>query len=144
MVFDVQSAVLSGGEVLLRAIEKTGLSVQEWLLRVKKPICPTGKREVNPDGPLFGEVAVFTGALLEARTVAASKAAEIGCRVDGGITKQTTLLIVGDQDLARLAGHSKSRKHRKAENLITEGQNIQILKESDFNILVEQSSYVGS
>ena len=73
-------------------------------------------REGNAEGPLFGEVVVFTGALSMPRRKAADAAADAGCEVAGGVTKKTTLLIVGDQDVTKLAGHSKSSKHRKAED----------------------------
>ena len=46
------------------------------------------------------------------------------------------MLVVGDQDLSVLAGHEKSSKHRKAEDLIEKGQDIKILKESEFMRLV--------
>jgi hypothetical protein len=41
-----------------------------------------------------------------------------GCRVDGGVTKLTTLLVVGDQDVRRLNGAKISAKHQKARDLI--------------------------
>ena len=63
---------------------------------------------------------------------AAVLAAAIGCRVGSGVTKKTTMLVVGDQGLKRLAGHDKSTNHRKAEELIEQGIPIRILKESDF------------
>ena len=67
---------------------------------------------------------------------AAGLAAQAGCNVGNSVTKNTTLLVVGDQDLKLLAGHQKSRKHRKAEMLMAKGQLIRILKESDFIFLV--------
>ena len=66
-------------------------------------------------------------------------AADIGCQVAPNVTKNTTLLVVGDQDVQRLAGHTKSSKHRKAEDLILKGQPIRILRESDFRELVALS-----
>jgi len=132
--------------VLIRASENAGLSVDDWLKRVERPIHPsTGHHDViarqgSPDGPLYGEVAVFTGALLMTRSEAADLADAVGCRVDPGVTKRTTLLIVGDQDIRMLAGHEKSSKHRKVEQLITCGQPIRILQESDFLKLVQMDS----
>ncbi len=126
------------GLLLLRAIADTGLSLEQWLVRVEQPIGPhgelgfTAKREGNPDGELFGEVLVFTGALEMPRREAADVAAAAGCRVDDGVTKHTTMLVVGDQDLRKLAGHEKSSKHLKAEMLIGKGQPIRILGEGDF------------
>ncbi|MGA3165099.1 MAG: exonuclease domain-containing protein [Terriglobia bacterium] len=130
------------GVLLLRAIADTGLSLEQWLVRVVQPIDsdPRGRHERNgnPDGELFGEVLVFTGSLSILRREAADAAATAGCRVDGGVTKHTTLLVVGDQDLRKLAGHEKSKKHVRAEQLIGQGQPIRILGESDFMRIVSQ------
>jgi DNA polymerase III subunit epsilon len=127
------------GDLLLRAIADTGLGVEEWLARVEQPIDGTRSdphRDGNPDGELFGETLVFTGMLSIPRREAADAAAAAGCRVEAGVTKHTTLLVVGDQDLRKLSGHSRSSKHRKAEQLITKGQPIRILGESDFARIV--------
>ena len=111
---------------------------------MRQPIDPTSrsggfdlavKREGNPEGPLYGEVLVFTGALSMPRSQAADLAAVIGCQVATAVTKKTTMLVVGDQDIKRLAGHEKTSKHRKAEELIAKGISIRILKESDFREL---------
>lgn len=133
----------ASGHVLLTAIEKTGLDVNAWLKRIKQPIDPSNvssgaaiKRDGNPEGELYGEILVFTGALEIPRREAADLAASIGCTVAAGVTKKTTLLIVGDQDISKLAGKEKSSKHIKAEQLIKKGQSIRILKESDFKELV--------
>ena len=88
--------------------------------------------EPAEDGPLLGETIVFTGALALPRRDAAIVAAQLGCKVAQGVTKKTTLLLVGDIDVGKLAGHEKSRKQRRAEELIASGQNIRILAESDF------------
>jgi DNA polymerase III subunit epsilon len=133
------------GLLLLRAIQETGLGPKQWLIRVTQPIHPrpfdhsSSARGGNPDGELFGEVLVFTGALTITRGEAADLAAAHGCRVDQGVTTHTTMLVLGDQDLRRLAGYEKSSKHRKAERLIAEGQQIRILGESDFMRIVSSA-----
>ena len=130
----------SAGELLLRAIAETGLGVEQWLTRVQQPIDPTAvhgyRRDGNPDGELFGEVLVFTGTLSLPRHEAANAASASGCRVDSGVTKHTTLLVVGDEDVRVLNGHETSSKHRKVEDLIAKGQPIRILGESDFRRIV--------
>jgi DNA polymerase-3 subunit epsilon len=63
-------------------------------------------------------------------------AAAVGCEVVQGVTKATTLLVVGDMDIKRLAGHEKSSKHRKAEELVAKGFPIRIIRETDFRELV--------
>jgi DNA polymerase III subunit epsilon len=71
-----------------------------------------------------------------ARADAAKLAADAGCDVRNSVTHETTLLVVGDQDIRHLAGHEKSSKHRKAEELIRAGQVIRIICERDFLELV--------
>jgi DNA polymerase-3 subunit epsilon len=137
------------GLLVLRAVEETGLSPEQWLDRVGYPICSDGqmrhggrafppqvKRDGDHAGRLFGEVVVFTGSLSISREDAAESAAEAGCRVEDSVTKYTTILVVGDQDIRRLAGHDKSSKQRKAEQFIEAGQHIRILGESDFHRIV--------
>jgi len=46
------------------------------------------------------------------------------------------MLVVGDQDATRPAGHARSSKHRKVDELIASGQEIGVLRESDFVRLV--------
>jgi DNA polymerase-3 subunit epsilon len=133
----------AAGELIALAIDHTGLTLEEWLVRITQPLAghfPSAEvaRSGNPEGHLAGEVAVFTGALSITRSEAADLAAEAGCNVSKGVTNKTTLLIVGDQDIRRLAGHQKSSKHRKAEALIEQGQSIRILGETDFLRVLEK------
>lgn len=129
------------GLILVRALAETGMNLEDWLVRASRPLNPESggriERDGNVDGPLYGEVAVFTGALSMPRREAADLAAAAGCAVDGGVTKDTTLLIVGDQDVTKLSpGQSKSSKHLKAEALIAKGQQVRILRETDFRSMI--------
>lgn len=133
----------AAAHILHCAARETGLDVEGWLKRVEQPIDPTASaadsrvaRAGNPEGDLYGEVLVFTGTLRMPLREAADLATAIGCQVAGGVTKKTTLLVVGDQDVKKLAGHSKSAKHRRAEELIGQGHAITILRESDFRELI--------
>lgn len=139
----------AAAHVLLAAVEKSGLDVEGWLERLGHPIELTASssatvigREGNPEGALYGEVLVFTGTLEMPRREAAALASTIGCQVASGVTKKTTIVVVGDQDIERLAGHDKSSKQRKAEELIAKGIPIRILKESDFKELVRTSNEI--
>lgn len=132
----------AAGEILLRAIAHTGSTASEWCSLVNMPMAalnPVENLKVNQDGVLAGNVVVFTGSLSIPRQDASAMAAAGGCEVGGGVTKQTTLLVVGDQDITRLAGKSKSSKHLKAEQLMSQGQKIRILGESDFQALLRSS-----
>lgn len=131
----------AAAQILLAAMKETGLNVEGWLGRVEQRISiPLIAQAGNPEGELSGEVLVFTGALRMMRADAAKMAAAVGCTVEEGVTKRTTLLVVGDQDVLKLAGYEKSSKHRKAEDLIRKGQAIEILTEKDFESLVRVSS----
>lgn len=134
----------ASGHIMLEAMKLSRLDILAWTNRVKKPIDLNAasvrneiKREGNPEGWLSEEVAVFTGALLMQRKEAADLAAKMGCKVNPRVTKETTLLIVGDQDVSKLSGKDKSSKHLKAEDLIGKGQSIRIIKESDFVDLIK-------
>lgn len=122
------------GLILLRAIEETGFDPVQWIDRCKRsPSSRTEiQREGDGDGSLVGQSVVFTGALQMARRDAADLAHEAGAAVEPGVTKHTTMLVVGDQDIDKLAGHEKSGKHRKAEQLIAAGQPLRIVGEADF------------
>ena len=136
----------ASGQVLLAAINKTGLDIDSWLRRVKQPIDLANSsygsavnRDGDPEGELYGEILVFTGALEISRHMASDLAARSGCDVVSGVTKKTTILVVGDRDISRFAGKEKSTKHLKAEKLISKGHKIRIIKESDFKELVNPS-----
>ncbi len=131
----------AAAKILLTAIETTGTSLPDWFRRVERPIdpsSPTGQvgRTGNPEGPFYGEVIAFTGALTIPRCEAANTAAQLGFTVGEGVTKNTTMLVIGDQDIRKLAGQEKSSKHRKAEKLIRQGRPIRIVREADFQELI--------
>lgn len=126
----------TAGLILLKAMEETGFNPTEWIDRCKSSINVSSgasiRREGDGDGPLLGEKIVFTGSLEIPRRAAADLAHEAGAAVEASVTKHTTILVVGDQDIAKLNGANKSGKHRKAEELIEKGQPIRIVGEADF------------
>ncbi len=132
----------AAGHVMLAAMQESGFDLDAIQKRVLQPIDPSSsgsasiKRDGNPDGPFAGEVIVFTGALEIPRREAADLAASVGCTVANSVTKKTTMLVVGDMDVTKLAGHDKSSKHRKAEGLVSAGQPLRIIRETDFRELV--------
>jgi DNA polymerase-3 subunit epsilon len=137
----------AAGQVMLAAMQESGLDLQAMQKRVLQPIDPLSSRisrHGNPDGPLLGEVIVFTGALEIPRREAADLAASAGCDVAASVTGKTTLLVVGDMDVRKLAGHSKSSKHRKAEELAASGQPLRIIRETDFKKLVAEEDILDA
>lgn len=135
---DALDDAITAGKILVKAINDAG-SI-EAVMKLKKPsITESGGElksiadaEADPSGIFYGEVIVFTGALTISRLEAARAAYGLGFNVDLDVTKETTMLVVGTQDLKRLAGQEKSSKQRKAELLIAKGQHIRIVSELDF------------
>lgn len=127
------------GEVLLLALQASGMSLEEAYRRSYQPLTePSAYRERivqagDPNGPFSGQVIVFTGSLSVPRREASDHASRLGCEVANGVTKETTILVVGDQDVRRLSpGKTKSSKHLRAEELIALGQALRIVTESDW------------
>ncbi|WP_334356965.1 MULTISPECIES: exonuclease domain-containing protein [unclassified Bradyrhizobium] len=136
---DAAEDARAAGLLLQRAQIDSDLGIVDWLRRVEQPIAEAAVAQSgNKTGPLAGEVVVFTGRLNITRSAAAALAAEAGCDVAESVTQRTTLLVVGDQDLRATKGYEKSSKQRKAEALISSGQSIRILGESDFERMARQ------
>ena len=135
---DALEDAVTAAKVVIHACEKHQISIEDWYKRVSQPITisyggsSTIHMEGNPEGSLYGETLVFTGALSLPRKEVAKIASEMGCHVDNSVTKCTTILVVGTQDAFKLAGYEKSSKHRKTEELIQNGFHIKILSEKDF------------
>ncbi len=138
---DATEDAIAAGKVLIKSIERSDSTFDEWLVRAYQKTSHHQTTQIaqsgDPDGPFYGETIVFTGALSMTRQEAAQLAAKIGCNVEDDVNKRTTLLIVGTQNLDRLAGFDKSIKHRKAEALIRKGYSIQIFHERDFLQMVQ-------
>ena len=134
---DALEDAITAGIVVTKACEITTLSIDDWFKRVGQPIFLYNKSsqiklDGNPEGQLYGESIVFTGALSIPRSEAGIIASKIGCNVTNSVTKTTTMLVIGFQDTTKLAGYEKSSKHRKAEELIESGISIKMLSENDF------------
>lgn len=132
----VEDAVAAASVVLL-AEDVTGEDFAELGGAQSPGYRTTVAIEGNQSGPLYGHVACFTGQLSLSRLEAATLAAGAGITVKSGMSKKISLLVVGDQDLTLLAGHTKSSKHRRAEELIEQGQDIRIIDESTFLRMIE-------
>ena len=133
---DALEDATAAARIVRHVCEDSGLDIDGWLQRVRRPISSSSfssiEKDGNVEGHLNGEKVVFTGSLAVPRRQAADWAANAGCDVDGVVTRKTTILVVGVQDKGKLNGYQKSSKHRKAEKLISDGQDLQILSEDDF------------
>ncbi|AVV83213.1 3'-5' exonuclease [Shewanella putrefaciens] len=90
----------------------------------------------NEFGELYGQTIVFTGELSMTRSEAFEAAAELGLEIKSGVSKKTDYLVVGEQDENLVGPNGISSKQMKAEALIDEGFDIQILDEDQFMDLI--------
>jgi len=99
-----------------------------------KDYAPGDDAEFDVEHPLFGKTLVFTGTLHSmTRREAFQAIANVGALPADGVTKHTNVLVVGEQDLARLAaGETMSAKQRKAAEMRRRGQDVQLIGEIDF------------
>ncbi len=90
--------------------------------------------EHDPGHPFYEKTIVFTGTLASmTRREAFQRVYDVGGKPGDGVTAETHVLVVGEQDLRRLVeGETMSAKQRKALALRTKGQDIQLIGEDDF------------
>ncbi len=95
------------------------------------------KTKADENNIFYGANVVFTGKLNHLiRKEAQQKILEIGGNCTTGITKQTNFLILGDQNYITYGNGFKRSKIKKAEKLLAEGQDIELLSEKQFLELI--------
>lgn len=102
-------------------------------------IVPTNV-EINEDSFFFGKHIVFTGKLEKMiRKDAMQVVVNLGGILDNSVTKKTNYLILGNNDYNAILHGEKSSKHKKAEQLRLDGNDIEIIDEYTFyDILLEE------
>ena len=90
--------------------------------------------EINPDGPMAGEVVSFTGRISWSREDAQEMVIRNGGTCNAGKpTKKTTILVTGDYDESSLRpGMTFGSKLARAFELVEQGQKLEIMTEEDF------------
>lgn len=89
--------------------------------------------EANADGFFDGRHVVFTGKLEKMiRKDAMQLVVNLGGVLDNTVNKKTNYLILGNNDYNAILHGEKSSKHKKAEQLKLEGQDIEIIDEFTF------------
>ncbi|THE09513.1 DNA polymerase III subunit epsilon [Bacillus timonensis] len=106
------------------------------LVSKKKQKFDLSEIEVSEDAdttnPFFNKNIVFTGKLnVFTRKEAAQLVAAKGGKPQNGITKETNFIILGNFDDVMIKGN-KSSKLEKAEKMIREGKELEIVSEEDF------------
>ena len=94
--------------------------------------------EIDEDNFFYNKHCVFTGVLEKMiRKDAMQLVVNCGGILDKSVTKKTNYLILGNNDYCTALKGGKSSKHKKAEKLKLEGQDIEILDENTFYKLLE-------
>lgn len=138
---DAAEDARAAGSILALALSRSDTTLDHWHATLN---APRDRQEYNAalkvsavgDGPLSGETCVFTGTLALPRAEMAQLAALMGANVEPGVSKRTTLVVVGEQDVSKLAGKDKSAKHQKAEQMAAAGHPVRILSEDDFKAML--------
>lgn len=91
------------------------------------------KEKIDPDNYFYGKSVCFTGAFsFISRKELQQYIADVGGIPLDGVTKKTDILVVGQQDFRKVGDTGMSSKQRKALDLLSRGQEIEILSEEDF------------
>jgi DNA polymerase-3 subunit epsilon len=89
--------------------------------------------DIDEDGFFYGRHVVFTGKLERmARKDAMQTVVNLGGILDNSVNKNTNYLILGNNDYNAVLHGEKSSKHKEAEKLKLEGQDIDIIDEFTF------------
>lgn len=92
---------------------------------------------IDEDNFFYNKHCVFTGTLEKMiRKEAMQLVVNIGGILDNSVTKKTNYLILGNNDYCKSIKDGKSAKHKKAEKLKLDGQDIEIIDEHTFYELI--------
>jgi DNA polymerase-3 subunit epsilon len=96
------------------------------------PAPPETNTDADPSNPFYGEVVVFTGGLAVPRPEAWQRIADLGAIAQKGVTKHTTMLVIG----GGFAGHNPddfaTGKALAAASWRARGHKIEVLNEDEF------------
>lgn len=129
---------------LIEDMNKKGLSFEDFKKSKSHKILDpnsitSDKEEFDTTHPIYGKSVCFTGTLEKMqRKDALQIVADFGGIPTDSVTKTTNFLILGNNDYCKTIKDGKSSKHKKAENLILKGADLQILSENAFYEMIEE------
>jgi DNA polymerase-3 subunit epsilon len=102
----------------------------------------TSTTKIDKDHPFYDKQIVFTGAITNLSRNEAKKIAEsIGAKTKPEtLSSKTNYLVVGTYDFSQFGEGFKSGKLKKAEKLIEEGHDLEIISELDFLRMIHSES----
>lgn len=119
-------------QLLKRDMYKKYNSEEDYFNGKKKPLTDikSDLTSFNENHPLYKKVCVFSRSFMKPREDAVQMLVDVGGIYENNISERTNFLIVGFGD--------KTTKETKAEELITQGQDIKIISEDDFYKLINK------
>ncbi|MEN6384515.1 MAG: exonuclease domain-containing protein [Phycisphaerales bacterium] len=94
----------------------------------------------NEDHPLYKKHCVFTGALERMiRRDAMQIVVDLGGSCSDSVTKKTNFLVLGNLDYCKTIKDGQSSKLKKAQSLILNGSDLQIISEDTFYSLISSN-----
>lgn len=130
--------------ILIKAIQALNIKDETELLNVIAPIYTrheslrfkdiiTNKTEFDENNLFYNKTIVFTGTLESmARREAMQRVLDVGGKCGDTLIKETNYLVMGIQDYEKFADGEKSSKFKKAEKLISEGKDLEVITEDEF------------
>jgi DNA polymerase-3 subunit epsilon len=101
--------------------------------RIRSGDVTSENTEFDESHPLFGKTIAFTGVLSSmTRQESMQYVVDIGGICSDGVTKKVNYLVVGIRDFTKFRENEKSGKMKKAEEYISNGQDLEIVSEVDF------------
>lgn len=95
----------------------------------------------DPENEFFNKNIVFTGTLISMlRKEAQIKVLEIGGKCQNSVTSTTNFVVVGEQDYHRYGEGFKSSKIKKAEKVLLNGNDIELISENQFLEMIDFDS----
>lgn len=92
----------------------------------------------DPENQFFNKNVVFTGTLVSMpRKEAQIKVLEIGGKCQKSVTSITNFVVVGEQDYHRYGQGHKSSKIKKAEKILLNGSDIELISENQFLEMID-------
>lgn len=134
-LLDLQTRPLSGKKAWTPAPESAAAEQRDHLADILMDRIVIGRptKERAAQAPGQHPIVVFTGQMALTREEMEGMAARNGYEPQRRVTKETTHLVIGDEDWA--AG-VRSGKRKRAEDYLAKGQDIVVMPESDFRVLV--------
>ena len=128
-------------EYMKKYASDNGIAIDQINKRteIKAKYITSTNTEFDPDDPYYGKTFVFTGTLFRmSRKDAMQLVVDHGGQCLDGVNKQLNYLVVGDYSKSYGVKGGKTTKLKKAEKLILDGQDLQIISEDVFFGMLEE------